>query len=615
MLVRMLFLVLVILPSTLQAMDVEADSKQEDDDTSLLESDGGDGLIASDKSEAETPLEYPKIAGVTLKKIEKFLHKKWNYTLWTSCEVLLGSALAFAFFWHCCFGLSGGLTAGAYCANRRGLDTCRELCNGDYTCRNKCGDLGAIQTLSDPACIGGLFLVSLIGLPVLAMPLSIPIARLQNWWASRLSEKHRLYLVQNLTRGRSLDEELTDQDMLFAGAFLMAADSKLLKELSPAQALGLAEADLKKFSELVEKDVFSVRANALGNKLLRLLQMNALQLGSTLEERDMIALFKLNPILWQTLVRTLPYEIKTDSGVEKGLKKSISALLAGIQNGDGLDWTKVIDQIVQGRSINAYLLKEVTVLEENAPHDEQILIKTASNQEIPVHKKRLIAVSKYFEAACSGRWSKADGDLSLVDPSWVEILVDVANGKKPTLTPDNVQSAIGAAFFFQMPSVIKSCDNFIAHLGLSSKPVQAILATEQGSYNDDTSTFAAKWKFCDKYAFSENKRIIASQLLVQLNDLSMEKPSVLIDIKLLPKADIAQVISSFDVLEFNRKLANPKFLNLAWDHVQGIDFLEDAIVAYCSNHHNSYVVDGAFACTPTKLKRAIARYRSRQVKN
>ncbi len=567
----------------------------------------------------DIPAPQPKVAeqetqGITIRQASDFLYGQWKIGDWEPCTVFAATGFT-TIFSALLLGTPGSIIAGIYCQNHPNA-------LADSQCENQCAldssypsCLGACrqqypqtQTLNDPVCITGLGLVSFIGLSAVATACYLPIAWTQHWIAQALNARSARLIRNNIAKGHGLDEKLADSDMHYVGPYLVRANSDLLRQLSAAQTLGLAEVvSLGQFTNLT-KDIFTGRAKTFAYKLIGLLGMDLTTLAQNLHEKKAKELFRSEPVLWQTMVRLISRDFLQDPDVKDGLNETLQYILDR-KTDDQMDVSEIVKLVSEGAPISNFQLSDVLVDEHQNSDIIELITKQGTQQ---ASKKSLSLVSKYFESAFSGNWSRKPLNLTHIDDNWVSMVLKLASGQIPDIFDKNLSLVLGFANYFQTPSVLTQCDLYIKEHGLLKQVMKAWSEQPQAE-ECDVNSFADQWRFCNQFSFEQNKRVLAAELLSRVNKLTTNSPGLLAELRLLTQADVDHVIGNINLCQFNDSLTNPIFLGWLWNNARDISFLRDAMVMVCGSPHNNALCEQAWPVVmPKELKAAIIARQSKR---
>jgi|GEM_PF-5553040 len=185
------------------------------------------------------------------------------------------------------------------------------------------------------------------------------VLHFQHHGADNHNNKLFLKITSELRKNRPFDTELTDEDMAYVGPALIKAESELLKELSPAQALALSWIKPKKWSDLAQDDdTFSATVKPYVDHLLLMQRQNTQDLLQTLENKTTDCYFKAEPSLLQALIRTLPSEVVNDRAVLTALENAFSTMAAGENDNSDIDTPNIISRILHGEPITTFLKRK-----------------------------------------------------------------------------------------------------------------------------------------------------------------------------------------------------------------------------------------------------------------
>lgn len=588
--VSFLFLLMFFSPN-MMAMDEEGEALVELDTSS-----------SSSKKTPKKPKTSAAKSGLSVGEAANFICEQECYSSWdiknVCCNLGRGAGVSVA------FGLVGSIISGLYCQNYQVRDQCQQDCYAKkitppagYGCNSYCDGFYGINTPGNPVCITGAAFVTECLAMWAIFACNYPITKAQNYFAGWLNGRIHEKVRQQLKRGRQDQDVLEERDFYWNGLGdkLITTQSPLLQKLSAAQALFMAEKNLHRLLLLPEK-CLSDSAFARVDDLRKMLEMDAPELAQTLGRA--LKVFTKEPILWQVLVRSISDEIRHDEEV----RKSLVFLLKAILNDQGeKNWDLVIDQVTQGSALNSYILKEILV-DTNSGQDDQVEI-CCGEEVFLLDKGKMIASSEYFKSRYSGNFDSFSSP-SKEDPKKLKIVVDALRGMLQ-LTPYNVFAILEAATFYQMPETIARCDRFIRDVWANSYNViiDRWLHDYEGSEEWDAKDFSAHWHFCKTFSLLETKRLLASELILKINnhpdnDMHRELAPLLDD-----KLEEIMVGDTKDQL--GALLARPKLLKWLWEngHTNGV--IKKIVVDFCKNENNQSIMKRAWVVIPETLAKAI----------
>lgn len=557
---------------------------------------------ASSTTKSEKPKKSQAISGLSIGEAAQFIKDQEYYAIWDAstvcCRLGWGAGVSVA------FGLVGSIIAGLYCQNHQVRAQCEDDCYAHkitpppgYGCSSYCGGFYGIKTPGNPVCItGAAFVTECLAMWTL-LACYYPITKAQNYFASWLNDRLQEKIRQQLKRGRQDNDLLDERDFYWngIGQKLITTRSPLLKKLSAAQALSLAENNLHELLLLPDESLSEVAFKRVDD-LRKMLDMDAQELAEVLGQAK--KLFMKEPTLWQTLVRSIPDEIRNDEEV----RKSLVFLLKGILNDQGdKNWDTVVDQVAQGSALNSYILKEILV---DAHIDQSDQVEVCLGEEVfLLNKEKMIASSEYFKSKYSGKFDGGK-DLSKEDPKKLKVVVDVIRGKLQ-LTPANVFAILEAATFYQMPETITRCDRFIRDVWLKNHAVivQHWLNDYEGKEAWEAKDFSAHWHFCKTFSLPETKRLLASELILKIknhpdSDLYRELAPLLDD-------TLDEIVVGDTKERLSDLLARPKLLKWLWENGHKNPIIKKMIVGFCANDNNKTTMERAWVVIPEALTNAI----------
>ncbi len=505
------------------------------------------------------------------------------------------------------FGITGSVLTGLYCQNYAAVADCRHGCNDgtiknptNLNCYTYCEKAYyGIRTPEHPVCITGSLFVAEDLLSGVLLLGSYPITVGWNYFADWRNEAWSAKIREEFKKGRADDEPMVDRDFstLGIGAKLIKDKSALLKKLSPAQALTMAELNFQTFFQL-DEELFSPSAWEKIDDLRKMLEMGAHELSETLGKAS--KLFVEEPTLWQALVRLLPEQILNNSDVQKGLKYVIKIILNEEKE---KEYDEVIYQVAHGIPLRSYLLNELIIAD--GTNDEDRVELSCGEEKFLLKKDTLKANSDYFARVLSGKFKEPGTDYSNEKPERFRLFVDAIHGRIK-LARENLWPVLDVATYYQMPGIIIQCDRFIRDTWKNNrkKLMRDWLADEKVG-NLDPDAFATSWAFCKKFSLLETKRFLASELMVRLMEEG-EKQIILADLKELFADDLRKILIDTSLEALTNKLTSPRFLKWVWENGQNNALIKNIVVDFCSAEKTKPVMRKAWVIVPEELLQAVA---------
>lgn len=537
-------------------------------------------------------------SALTLSEAQSFLFDSSKTEFWNErnvrCNLGITAGVSMA------LGITGSVIAGLYCQNHSVVDQCRRNCGGnDSHCRNNCDVHFGPSTPDHPVCITGAVFVTESLLTWLLFALQKPITMSQNYVAKRNNDALHHELRLNFKKGRPDDHVLADKDFDIhnLGLKLLLAQSELLKKLSSAQALNLAERHFYWVMKLGENE-FSQEAWDNVDHIRKLLEMDVQELSTTLGQAKDI--FIHEPALWQALVRLLPYERISDDNVRNSLGYLLKNIL---QEKSDKNWDDVINNVSQGAPLSSYILKEL-VVDGVIEDDDQIELKCDEDSFL-MSKKKLTEESKYFARGFSGDWASAPLTHSRESKVRLQILHDVMRGKLQ-LNRNNIWHVLDAATYFQMQKTIDLCDVFIRDSWRQHHKtiLNEWLKNDKENQGMDTSSFSTYWQFCKKYSLLETKRYLAVELIVKLDTVA-DIPAQFSDLIPLLNDNLQNVLIEQSSNSLTKQLRKPRFLKWLFENGWKNAVIKDLIIAFCQKTKSGKVMQKAWVVVPQELTEAI----------
>jgi hypothetical protein len=600
----LLILPFFLMAYNLNAMDDESSEEivvSSSSDESDSDSDDTESTSESSNNKAPKNIDMVKkpVAGVTVEEAATFLYDNQAYTHYSPSNVAcaLWSATGIGFILS---GIPGITVSSLYCRNHQGILDCQNQCPGPKydKCYYSCESQNDIQSLEHPVCKTGLVLVFVPVAQMVIAACASPISRALNIYVDDHNQQLDSDIRQQFTMARTASEPISQADVRRIAHHLIRANSNLLGKLSPIQALAIAEVNRREFEQLAN-DGFSEQAAIMAHKLILFHQENSNDLADMLEREEVKSTLQDEPYLWQALVRTLPDVTLNSTKVRAGLRAALIHMQTSKIKQKRQYWDDAITKIAQGTSVYDYILEEISVSHSG----DDIAIKTQYKTFV-AKKQRLTSISAYFKKTYRASWPEEEIDLSHLNSIWLDVLIKVHDQEPISIDIGNIWDVLSCARHFGIAKLSAQADQLILTQGLLDTLVKKFIL-EQDDKTLKPKSFKARINFCQTYQQSANQHLLISELLIKLNDITMDNQYLLDDLRLLQDQDIEKANHSFKPHDFSEKLINPSFLAWAWLNAKDITFLREIIVSFCALEKNNSIVAKAWVGLPKDLKQAI----------
>jgi hypothetical protein len=541
---------------------------------------------ASKKSELE-------VSDLSLGDAHQFLYTLDNKKSWDESDVCcrLGIAAGISL----AVGVVGSIIAGLYCQNYGTVAECLNNCpNKDgYICRNACHDAFGLQTPDHPVCItGATFVAECLGAWTL-FGLYRPITWSYNKYVDWNNDSRQEWLRKNFKKGRSDEHVLSDNDFDIdgLGLKLLIMSSNLLKQLSPAQALNLAERHFYLVINLGE-NAFHKGGWKRIDDVRKFLEMDAQELSATLLRAQKV--FTKEPTLWQTLVRLLPAKNILNEEVRKSLGSLLKAIL---KEESDKDWDDVIDQVRQGTNLSAFMLRELLI---NTVENDQIEL-TCGEDTYLMSASKLKQTSQYFSRGLSDDWSKKPFEQNEENRQRLLILNEVVHGKLQ-ITVENIWQVLDAATFFGMEKTIQQCDKFIRDSWVSEQHniIRAWIKNDPSAGGLNSKLFSTHWQFSKKFSLIRLKRYLALELILRLSEVD-DHPKNYEDLLLLVQDNLSGVLVDQSINSLAAQLHKPRFLKWLFEHGWSNKDIKNIIIDFVKTKNSKKIIKRAWVVVPQDL--------------
>lgn len=119
----------------------------------------------------------------------------------------------------------------------------------------------------------------------------------------------------------SLDARLEGYRLRASGAYILNADSQIIKRLDAGQVLSLAPVDFHLFVKLVKQNAFGDTAELLARQLLEFLDMTKQVLVKNLSDIKTASLFKTHPSFLDSLIVLIEPSMLEDCDISSNLRR------------------------------------------------------------------------------------------------------------------------------------------------------------------------------------------------------------------------------------------------------------------------------------------------------
>jgi len=407
-----------------------------------------------------------------------------------------------------------------------------------------------------------------------------PLADLHNSYA-QYTNKGLDDDIAKFINGRKLSAELTKNEILYLGPDLVKAKSPLLCKLSPAQALAFFWIDPETMVKLLNLSLAPQTASTV-KLLIRLCNEDTFQLSKSLQDQEILAKLKAEPLLIDALMGRLPlYDLNLHTLKSIKYQKSAST-------------TRHSSSMERERENPFYYYS-----------DPEISIITEQGT-IEISRRRLKKVSARLREKLDDK-NLPEIDLSHVNPEMIELLMTCINGDTIVIKRKNLWHILSTAKYFGLDRLIKTCDDVINTKGWLETMTEKWLEAVEAHALDygDASAPRVQLEFCRTYQLEGCKSTMIQRLSDELNNLTMKNSAVLWEIMGLDSSEIERIFEAFDYIEFGTKLKSFDFLGEVWRPSLFIRPLREAIIQFLLNPENADVIKRTWESLPDELMAAM----------